>query len=171
MERHETQAVLITGVYGVGKSSVIEEMADVLEKLKTPYAALDLDWLGWFDTGRGDDAVHDRTYWRNLEAVLANYRAIGIERYLLAQTVENEQALRRFRAVVAMPLHVVRLTADLATIQARLGTSVTSGRKDDLRLAGIQLEEGIGVGLEDFTIANDRPIHQVAQDVIDRVGW
>ena len=41
--RNDPEAVLLTGVYGSGKSSVLEEIADVLEKGADTYAALDLD--------------------------------------------------------------------------------------------------------------------------------
>jgi adenylylsulfate kinase-like enzyme len=47
--------VLITGVYGSGKSSVAEEMVAVLEEHNAPYALLDLDLLAWFDTGTRTD--------------------------------------------------------------------------------------------------------------------
>ena len=36
-------AVLITGVYGSGKSSVAQEIAHLLDKQDAPYALLDLD--------------------------------------------------------------------------------------------------------------------------------
>ncbi|MEA2001402.1 MAG: hypothetical protein U9N84_05890 [Actinomycetota bacterium] len=36
------------GVYGVGKSSLVEEMAEVLEGAGMSFAAIDLDWLWWF---------------------------------------------------------------------------------------------------------------------------
>ncbi len=42
-DRSDPEAVLITGVYGSGKTSVVEEIADVLERRGVPYAALDLD--------------------------------------------------------------------------------------------------------------------------------
>jgi hypothetical protein len=35
----------------------------------------------------------------------------------------------------------------------------------------VWLEEGRGVGLEDFEIPNDRPIREVATDVLARLGW
>ena len=41
--------VLITGVYGSGKSTVAAEVADQLERQQVAYAALDLDWLTWFE--------------------------------------------------------------------------------------------------------------------------
>jgi len=49
--------VLVTGVFGSGKTSVVEEMAEILEEHHVPYAAIDLDWLMWFWTGHHD--VHD----------------------------------------------------------------------------------------------------------------
>jgi adenylylsulfate kinase-like enzyme len=41
--------VLITGVYGSGKSSVAAEITYLLEQRDQPYALLDLDYLGWVD--------------------------------------------------------------------------------------------------------------------------
>jgi adenylylsulfate kinase-like enzyme len=46
----QAEGVLITGVYGSGKSSVAAEIAYLLEQHGTPYALLDLDYLSW--TGR-----------------------------------------------------------------------------------------------------------------------
>jgi adenylylsulfate kinase-like enzyme len=39
------EAVLLTGVYGSGKSSVAAEIAYLLERQGRPYALLDLDYL------------------------------------------------------------------------------------------------------------------------------
>ena len=41
------EGVLITGVYGAGKSSVAAEIAYLLQERRQPYALLDLDFLGW----------------------------------------------------------------------------------------------------------------------------
>ena len=37
------EAVLLTGLFGVGKSTIAADMADLLEDAGVPYAALDLD--------------------------------------------------------------------------------------------------------------------------------
>jgi Adenylylsulphate kinase len=50
----DMEAVLLTGLYGVGKSTIAAEMADLLEDAGLPYAALDLDWLTWCNAGDGD---------------------------------------------------------------------------------------------------------------------
>ena len=47
----------MTGVYGVGKSTVVAQMGDLLEARGLPYAAIDLDWLAWADDG--SNAPHD----------------------------------------------------------------------------------------------------------------
>jgi hypothetical protein len=44
-------AVLVTGVYGAGKSSLVAEVGTLLEEQAVPYGVLDVDWLGWFGVG------------------------------------------------------------------------------------------------------------------------
>ncbi len=44
--------VLISGSFGTGKSSTAEGMATILEARGLAYAAMDLDWLTLFHTGR-----------------------------------------------------------------------------------------------------------------------
>ncbi len=61
--------VLITGVYGSGKSSVAAEIAYLLEQRGEPYALLDLDYLRWAGTGGSDRLGEFRLMLRNLAAV------------------------------------------------------------------------------------------------------
>ena len=65
--------MLITGVYGSGKSSVAEEMAAVLEEHNASYALLDLDFLAWFDTGDEEGPTEHQMMLTNLAAVVGNY--------------------------------------------------------------------------------------------------
>jgi Ni2+-binding GTPase involved in maturation of urease and hydrogenase len=53
--------VLVSGVYGVGKTSLVEEMAYVLERRAQSYAAIDIDWLGWFSAE--DEATEPACAW------------------------------------------------------------------------------------------------------------
>ena len=41
----ELKGVLITGVYGTGKTSVVEELAEMLEDAEVSYGGMELDWL------------------------------------------------------------------------------------------------------------------------------
>jgi hypothetical protein len=165
------EAVLLTGVFGSGKTAVVEEMSSILEEAGVPYAAVDLDWLCWFDAGWDDDTRHHELLLRNLEFVAGNYRAAGIRFFLLARSIEARAEVDSIAAVLAMPLTVVRLTAPTETIRERFRSDTTTARKIDLRWAEVWIEEGRGEGLEDFQIANDRPIRQVAVDVLARLRW
>ena len=66
---------------------------------------------------------------------------------------------------------MVRLDVPLEVIERRLGTDPTAGRRDDLRRARLWLEQGRGQGLPDLAISNDRPVRQVAVEILAWLGW
>jgi len=163
--------VLITGVYGSGKSSVAAEIAFVLEARGEPFALLDLDFLGWGGVpGRGR-ASEVALMAQNLASVTANYRRAGVDRFVLAWFARTEDELDVVRAAVGVPLRVVRLTVPLEHIAQRLAADVTSGRQDDLVAAAESIASGEGAGLEDLIIGNDQPITAVAEQILAFLSW
>jgi len=164
-------AVLLTGLYGAGKTSVTEEIAEILQERALPYAALDLDWLGWFDAGWDDDEAEHELMLKNLGDVVANYRSAGIRYFVLALSIETSAELIAIQTTLDMPLRVVRLDVDLPTITKRLEGDVTTARRVDLHWAGVWLSEGRGIGFEDFVVPNDRPIRVVATEILGLIGW
>ena len=167
----DRSAVLFTGVYGAGKSSVALELADILERRGVPFAALDLDWLTWFQGVDDDGTEGQRVLLANLRAVVGNYLDAGVARFILAGSVHTTAEIDAIRATIPAPLTVVRLTVPLAEIERRLEPDVTAGRRDDLRQTAAWLADGVGVGVEDVTVDNDRPIREVALEVICRLDW
>jgi len=165
------EGVLITGVYGSGKSSVAVEIAYLLEQRRQPYALLDLDFLGWGGIDFGDDAAGFSLMLRNLAAVASNYRDAGISTFVLAWFVRDHGALRRVREAAGVPLRVVRLSVPLSDIERRLAVDVTTERQDDLRVAAASIAKGEGVGVEDVVVDNGRPVPAVAQAVMTWLGW
>jgi len=163
--------VLITGVYGSGKSSVAVEIAYLLEQRRQPYALLDLDYLGWGGANFDDPQAGDGLMLRNLAAVAANYRDAGVSVFVLAWFVRGGDALRGVREAVGVPLRVVRLTVPLPGIQQRLAADPTSERRDDLAGAAASLAAGEGMGVEDVVVANDRPVPAVAHEIMTWLGW
>jgi hypothetical protein len=159
--------VLITGVYGSGKSSVAAEITYLLEQRDQPYALLDLDYLGWV----GDHAMGHRIMLRNLAAVAPNYRDTGTEIFVVAYFLRDLNALHNVREALGVPLRVVRLSVPWPDIEQRLASDVTSGRRDDLRDAAASVAEGEGVGVEDIVVSNDRPVGIVAREVMSWLGW
>ena len=168
-DRSSAEAVLITGVFGTGKTSVAVEMADIAEKAHLPYAVLDLDWLMWFEPGDEEDG--HRMMLANLSAVVSNYLGAGVRLFILARSIRNSSELDGVRATLAMPLRVVRLEVGLPEIERRLRSDVTTARQDDLREASAWLAAANGVGIEDLAVGNDRPIRDVATEILDWLGW
>ena len=68
-------------------------------------------------------------------------------------------------------MRVVRLTLPLDEIERRLSGAVTVGRARDVRNASRWLERGIGADVGDLIIANDRPIRDVADRILQWLGW
>lgn len=167
----DSEGVLVTGVYGSGKSSVAAEIGYLLERRRQPYALLDLDFLGWGVTYSGDDSARFGLMLRNLAAVILNYREAGISVFVLAFFVRDDDALRGIRKAVAVPLRVVRLSVPWPDIEQRLATDVTTERQQDLREAARQMAAGEGAGMEDVTVPNDRPVAVVARQVMSWLGW
>jgi hypothetical protein len=163
----DPQGVLITGVYGSGKSSVAAEIGYELEQRGELYALLDLDFLGWVgdhDTGRA-------TMLRNLAAIAPNYKGLGVGRYVLAYFVPDRRTLDAINDALAVPLRVVRLSVPITEIERRLSADVTSGRKDDLRDAAESIASSAGAGVEDLLIKNTGPVQEIAGAVMSWLGW
>ena len=108
---------------------------------------------------------------RNLSAVVGNYLDAGVERFLMAGAIRDQAALDALRRAVPVSLRVVRLEVPLPEIEARLGPAVTAGRQDDLRAARDWIAYSMGLGIEDLTVANDRPIRQTAIEIIEWLAW
>ena len=175
MSASDASAVLITGVYGSGKTSVAEEIADLLEHDGCPYALLDLDYLGWFDSGQREGHEDQRMMLKNLTAVVGNYRHIGVRFFVVAGCVRDQAEADGIRAGLGMSVRIVkivRLTAPLAEIERRLRSNVTTARHhDDLPTAAAWIDASTGVGSEDLTLPNDRPIREVATEIVAWLGW
>ena len=171
MLRLETpRAILITGPFGAGKSSLAGEIGDLVEGT-IPFAAIDLDWLAWFDAMDGSPE-HDvgAVELKNLSDVVRNYLDAGVLFFVLARSVPTAREADLLKSVLPMPVTVIRLEVPLAELEARLGEDINTGRQDDLRRAREWFAEGQGIGFEDLVIENVRPLHEVAVEVIERVS-
>ncbi len=167
----EVDGVLICGVYGTGKSSIAAEIAETLERRGVSYGALDLDWLSWFDVPDMDHTAARDVYLANVATVVRNYRNFGVRHVVLAGSVRDKDQVQALETAASIPLRVVRLEVPLEEIARRLRSDPTSGRRDDLRVAAQWLAGSIGVGVEDLSVANTRPIQDVAFQIIDWLGW
>src|SRR6188474_642911 len=110
------RALLVTGAYGTGKSTLAAELAELLADRHVPCAAIDIDWLGWFWLpGKREHTVNDIVV-ANLTALADTYATAGVERLILAGTIRTHSELEQLAAVVGQPLRVLQLTVPLNEI-------------------------------------------------------
>jgi energy-coupling factor transporter ATP-binding protein EcfA2 len=166
------EAVLIIGPYGSGKSTLATEVSYLLGLQHAPHALLDLDYLGWAGSGGhgGRDADLAMTL-PNLTAVTANYLAAGIRWYILAWYIQDSNEVEAVRRALGLPMRVARLDVPLDVIGQRLGPDPTAERQDNLREAARQIESGGGVGTEDILLPGDRPVRELAEELLARLNW
>ena len=171
MSGGDVKGVLITGVYGAGKSSVAEEIADALEARGARFGAVDLDWLMWFGVPGVEPESLRRVFLANLAAVVANYRLAGFIHFVFAGAVRDREEVGELEAAAAMPLRVVRLVVSREQVDHRLNDDPTSGRHGDLEVARHWLTGGVGEGIEDRAVTNDGPIAPVTTEILDWLAW
>ncbi len=158
------EAVLVTGAFGTGKTTVVAEMAELIERQGFHYAALDLDWLAWGWPGDDESEMAEFALMvENLRLIVDNYLRRGNDRFLLAHAIRTAEQMATLRAALPMPLRVVRLTVPMEEIRRRAASDTTTGRADDLERSKAWLAAEDGIGLEDLTLANDRPVNAIAR--------
>ena len=108
--------LLITGPVGVGKTTVLMEVAGLLKQCRLPHAAVDLDRIADAWPPPADDPWNEVLTHRNLACLWANFHAAGAERLVLASVLEARSLLRHVEAAVpGADITVVRLRARIAT--------------------------------------------------------
>lgn len=173
--RVSVPVLLITGPVGVGKSSVLGEMEDLLQAAGMRFAAVELDALSYcHPPAPDDDRFRTDLTFRNLAAIWRNFRAAGAERLILARVLESRDELARYRkAVPGADITVVRLHARVPTLRRRvarreIGLGRTWHARRAADLAKIMDRERV----EDIRVETDgRTVNAVAREILDRVGW
>jgi hypothetical protein len=169
----DARAVLLSGVYGTGKSTTAVELVDRLDTAGVPAAAIDLDWLNWFGAPIDWDEHEDpRIGNSNLAAMRANYLEVGVRSFVLAGTVRSDAQLAGVRAALGVPLAVVRLDAPPEVIRARLSGDPNASRADDLEVATRDLADGAAAAMPaDWVVDSDRPTAVVTDEILRLLGW
>lgn len=169
------QALLITGPVGVGKTTVAEAVGDLLAGAAIPHAVVDLDWLACRWPSPADDRFNVAMQLRNLRDVARNYLHAGADRLVLAGIVESRASRERYADALGVDLAVCRLAADLEVIRQRLIRRHDGGDDDGLRWhvrRSRELERILSLArVEDFTVAADGPVADVAKAVATAAGW
>ena len=168
----QSDAVLITGLYGAGKSSLVEELAELLEAMDAPYGAIDVDWLRWFHLpGQPESEGSPEIRTQNLSDVAGRYVGAGVEYLLLAQAARDNDDVQLIRNALPCSLRVVKLDTAIAVIEQRLKDSPNTGRANDLAVAQEWSRRGWGQVDADLVLDGDMPLQDLADTVLAWLGW
>jgi chloramphenicol 3-O-phosphotransferase len=162
------RALLLTGGGGAGKTSLGQAIGRLLTDRSLPTAVIDLDALAQFG---GGTPAHEDLRRRNLAAVWANYRWAGAQYVVVSGVIESAAQRAAYgECLVGCTVQVVRVAAPLDWVERRTA-GTTRGPEWELEEALASHERVERAALEDFVVANDRPLVEVAEEIVARAGW
>jgi hypothetical protein len=113
-------AIFLNGSYGVGKSSTLNHVADLLADSGQPFSLLDQDWFirSWPPASRetGNKVIQIA----NMAAVWANYRSVGPRQLVICGVLTGQDDLDRYSSALGLAVRPVRLVASAAIAEQRL---------------------------------------------------
>jgi adenylylsulfate kinase len=167
------RVLLLTGSCGTGKSVIAAEINDALAERKVPNAAIDLDALTW--QWPPSSPWNNDLMFASLAALWTIHAGRGVTHLTLARVIEDSTDLERYRAAVpGADITICRLTTPTALRIERLVSRMPPGPSRDWHIARtVELESILDrLAPEDFIVENDdRPVRDVAMQVLDRAGW
>jgi adenylylsulfate kinase-like enzyme len=171
-----TDAVLLTGTVGAGKTSTMHALGALLGERGMAHALVDADAIRLLHPAPPADPFQQALELANLRDMSRNFRSAGAEVVVVAAVVEHADDVPRYAdALGARDLLLVRLTADADTVDARL-RSRHAEDPDGLAWHRIRAPElaVILAGADVGGVAVDttsRTAAEVAVLIADRAGW
>ena len=112
--------VLISGPVGVGKSTVGGELAEVLEREKTPHTFIDFDHIRYTYPRPVDDPWGNRLGLANLSGIWANCRKAGALNLVVSYVVEERSFLDSMLEIIPEgAISTIQLSATLDSLKSR----------------------------------------------------
>ncbi len=131
------EALLVSGVTGVGKSTVGWQVYERVRTSGLHAACVDLEQIGFHRPVPSTDRQNHRLKAANLAALWRTYYAAGAERLVIIGAVESTDAVNAYaEALPSVSLTVCRLHANHSTPGARI---LQRGRGIGVNLAGDSL--------------------------------
>lgn len=113
-------AIVLNGAYGVGKSSALDHVGDLLAEVGRPFSLMDVDWFHRSWPSAADDPENVLTEAQNMSAVWVYYQRAGPRQLVLSGVVASRHDRERYERAFALPVRSVRLKDSAADTEARL---------------------------------------------------
>lgn len=172
-----TEALLIGGRAGVGKTTVGWEVSARLRAARVAHAVIDGDFMGYVHPAPAGDTHRAGITERNLAAVWGNYAELGYRRLVYTNTVSVlDERAPMFRRAMGDGVRLVRvlLTATDETAGQRLtgrelGSELEHEMRNSARKARL-LEERAPADV--LHVATDgRSVIDIATELVAATGW
>jgi hypothetical protein len=112
--------IFLNGSYGVGKSSTLDHVGDLMAEALIPFSLMDVDWFHRSWPPGDHDPANVIIEAANMAAVWQNYRSTGPRQLIVSGVISSPQDHARYEAAFELPVRPVRLVADEREIESRL---------------------------------------------------
>lgn len=120
--------LLITGTVGVGKSSVADEVFEILRRNKKPIALINIDEFGYAYPHPDNDQFNVGLQLSNLSACVNNYLAVGANSFVVPCVLERQENVDALiNAIGATETTIIRLIASEITLDERIASRHLGG--------------------------------------------
>lgn len=168
----EIPVLMLSGTVGVGKSTVLVDIHEILTSARVPHACIDRDALAYSWPVYG--AFNQTTAIENIATVWQNFRRVGAERLVIAGVVETPADVDAYRrAIPGARITICQLRAPEVERHARL-----AAREVDASLAWhlrrtVELQQILdSAPVHEFSVENHaRSSRDAACEVLSRVNW
>ena len=166
--------LIVSGPIGVGKTSVAEEVSNILVGRDIPHTLLDLDCLGETYPRPDDDPLGMNLMLANLESVWKNCVAAGSKNLVLARVIENDNDKNNIIACIPNSRSVIcQLKANDDTLIARIrkreiGSGVDWHERRSLEMSASLTEDAPA---DHWIDTDDRSVVHIANEIVGQVTW
>lgn len=170
-----TPVLVLSGPVGVGKTTVGEEVSEILDKEGVPHTFIDFDQLRYTYPSIPEDPWSNGLGLQNLESIWKNCFRRGARNLVLSTVIEEQKSVNDLSlAVPGSKLITIQLFASPETLKARvekreIGSGLDWHKNRALELLEILSSDSVPC---DFRIdTEDRPITEIAKEIVSLVKW
>jgi len=173
--KQKFRILLVSGPVGVGKTSVGNEIAEILERNQIPHTYVDFDQLRCTYPRPKDDPWGNRLGLENLDSIWRNCSQSGALNLVISYVVEDKSFIERLLKIIpGADVSTIQLSADTATLEARLkGREIGSGLEWHLNRASELLSSLKAASTpSDYRISTEgRDVVDIAEEIVSKIDW
>jgi len=169
-------AIFLNGSYGVGKSSTLDHIGDLLAAAGRPFSLMDVDWYHRSWPPADPDSGNKLIEAQNMGFVWSNYKSVGPRQLVISGVITDPESRDRYAEALALTIRPVRLVASPAVTERRLRGRYTAAqgaafewhrtRHEDLSTTLAEAD------LDEIVIDTDlKPPHDIARLVLSHFGY